>query len=96
MPGARFAPLVFTTPSSNPFMSRPMQILLQYAGKQPPAPGQPGIFALGSPGLLESTLTDSGYSNVATKIVRAPLMLDSANVLRAVLSDRALSCALPC
>ena len=79
MPGARFAPLVFTTPSSNPFMSRPMQILLHHAEKEPPSPGQPGIFALGAPGLLESKLIDSGYSNIATKVVRAPLKLDKAS-----------------
>ena len=77
--GAKFAPLVFTTPSNNPFMSRPMQILLHHAGKEPPSPGQPGIFALGAPGLLESKLIDSGYSNIATKVVRAPLKLDTAS-----------------
>ncbi len=77
--GAKFAPLVFTTPSNNPFMSRPMQILLHHAGKEPPSPGQPGIFALGAPGLLESKLIDSGYSNIVTKVVRAPLKLDSAS-----------------
>lgn len=77
--GAKFAPLVFTTPSNNPFMSRPMQILLHHAEKEPPSPGQPGIFALGAPGLLESKLIDSGYSNIATKVVRAPLKLDSAS-----------------
>ncbi len=77
--GAKFAPLVFTTPLNNPFMSRPMQILLHHAGKEPPSPGQPGIFALGAPGLLESKLIDSGYSNIVTKVVRAPLKLDSAS-----------------
>ena len=77
--GAKFAPLVFTTPSNNPFMSRPMQILLHHAEKEPPSPGQPGIFALGAPGLLESKLIDSGYSNIATKVVRAPLKLDKAS-----------------
>jgi ubiquinone/menaquinone biosynthesis C-methylase UbiE len=34
-PGGRFAALVFTTPDNNPFMARPMRILLQHAGKEP-------------------------------------------------------------
>jgi SAM-dependent methyltransferase len=59
-PKARIAVIVFTTPSANTFMSRPMQILLRYAGKEPPAPGQPGIFALGGSGVLEGLLADSG------------------------------------
>ena len=59
-PKARIAVLVFTTPSANPFTSQPMQILLRHAGKEPPPPGKPGIFALGGPGVLEGLLADSG------------------------------------
>ena len=58
-PGARFVPLVFTTPPNNPFMLEPMQILLRHAGKKPPPPGGPGIFALGAPGILQATLERS-------------------------------------
>jgi ubiquinone/menaquinone biosynthesis C-methylase UbiE len=76
---ARFAALVFTTPGRNPFMSDPMRILLQHAGRQPPAPGQPGIFALGKDGVLESLLESSGFSDVTTRIVRAPLSLPSVD-----------------
>lgn len=78
-PGARFAPLVFTTPSRNPFMSKPMQILLRHAAKEPPPPGRPGIFALGAPKLLEKKLVESGYSNVEAKVLPVGLRLDSAN-----------------
>jgi ubiquinone/menaquinone biosynthesis C-methylase UbiE len=77
-PKARIAALVFTTPSSNPFMSEPMQILLRHAGKAPPAAGKPGIFALGGPGVLRGLLSDSGLAEVATRVVRAPLRLASA------------------
>ena len=35
-PSARFAPLVFTTPLNNPFMTESMQILLRHADKEPP------------------------------------------------------------
>ena len=77
-PKARIAVLVFTTPSANPFTSQPMQILLRHAGKEPPPPGKPGIFALGGPGVLEGLLADSGLVDVKASVVRAPLRLSSA------------------
>ncbi|HET8726780.1 MAG TPA: methyltransferase domain-containing protein [Alphaproteobacteria bacterium] len=78
-PGARFAALVFTTPAGNPFMAQPMAILLRHAGKSPPAPGQPGIFALGGEGVLERLMKDSGFREVETETVRALLVLPSAS-----------------
>jgi ubiquinone/menaquinone biosynthesis C-methylase UbiE len=78
-PGARFSALVFTTPANNPFMAQPMAILLRHAGKSPPAPGQPGIFALGGEGTLERLMKDSGLEDVKTVVVRAPLALPSAS-----------------
>lgn len=77
-PKARFAGLVVTTPSNNPFMSQPIGILLRHAGKEPPAAGKPGIFALGGPGVLKTLLSDSGFSDIEVKVVRAPLRLASA------------------
>ena len=77
--GGRFAALVFTTPANNPFMAQPMSILLRHAGKQPPSPGSPGIFALGGEGALERLFSEAGFSSVGTKIVRAPLKLTTAN-----------------
>ncbi len=77
-PKARLAALVFTTPSGNPFMAKPMQILLRHAGKAPPAAGKPGIFALGGPGVLQGLLSDSGFAEVETRVVGAPLRLASA------------------
>lgn len=97
-PGARFAALVFTTPAGNPFMAQPMAILLRHAGKPPPAPGQPGIFALGGQGVLERLMKDSGFGDVKTETVRAPLVLprasdavqlmrEAAGAYRAVVAD---------
>jgi ubiquinone/menaquinone biosynthesis C-methylase UbiE len=77
-PKARFAALVFTTPAANPFMAKPMQILLRHAAKAPPAAGKPGIFALSGPGVVEALLADSGLVEVETRVVRAPLRLASA------------------
>jgi ubiquinone/menaquinone biosynthesis C-methylase UbiE len=78
-PGARFAALVFTTPANNPFMASPMAILLRHAGKSPPGPGQPGIFALGGEGVLERLMKDSGLEDVRMRTVRTPLVLPSAS-----------------
>lgn len=77
-PKARIAALVFTTPSANPFMSKPMQILLRHAGKEPPTPGKPGIFALGGPGVLEALLSETGLADIEVRVVRASLRMGSA------------------
>lgn len=97
-PDGRFAALVFTTPANNPFMAEPMRILLGCAGKEPPPPGNPGIFALGAPGALEAKMAECGYTNIAATVVRPKLSLDSARealemmqgafgVYRAVVAD---------
>ena len=78
-PNARFAALVFTTPAANPFMARPMEVLLRHAGREPPGTGQPGIFALGGNAALERAMTHSGFSHVRTRIARVPLRLSSAS-----------------
>ena len=77
-PGARFGAMVFTTPQNNPSLSQPMKILLGHANKQPPAPGQPGLFALGGDGVLENLFKENGLEDVQTKITSAPLR--AANV----------------
>lgn len=77
-PKARFAGLVFTIPANNPFNFEAMQILLRHAGKEPPPAGKPGIFALGGPGVFEGLLSESGFSDIEAKVVRAPIRLASA------------------
>jgi SAM-dependent methyltransferase len=77
-PGGRIAAVVFTTPSENPMMSRPMEILLRHAGKAPPAPGKPGIFALGGPGVLARVLAAGGFVDVEQRTVEVPLRMGSA------------------
>jgi SAM-dependent methyltransferase len=97
-PRGKVAIVVFTTPAANPFMAQPMQILLRHAGNAPPAPGRPGIFALGSPGVLERLLVDSGFVGIEQRTLALPLRMPSAaqalimmqeafGAYRAVLSD---------
>jgi len=78
-PGARFAALVFTAPANNSFLAQTMAILLRHAGKSPPSPGQPGIFALGGDGVLQSQMKDAGLVDVNTEIARASLRLPSVS-----------------
>jgi hypothetical protein len=91
--------VVFTTPAANPLMAKPMQILLRHAGKLPPARGQPGIFALGAPGVMERLLAESGFVDVEQRIFAVSLQMPSAaqalvmmqdafGAYRAVVSDR--------
>lgn len=77
-PAARFGALVFTTPANSPFLSQPMAILLRHAGKSLPAPGSPGIFALGGDGVLKNLLTESGFTEIETRTVKADIVLPSA------------------
>jgi len=77
-PGGKVAVVVFTTPATNPFMAKPMQILLRHAAKAPPSPGQPGIFSLGAPGVIERLFTDCGYVGVAQRTLAIPVRMPSA------------------
>lgn len=78
-PGGRFAAVVFTVPATNPFMAKPMQVLLRHTGKGLPEPGQPGIFALGAPGVIEGLLTNNGFEKVETQTCSVTLNLPSAS-----------------
>lgn len=77
-PGGKIAVVVFTTPAANPFMAKPMHILLRHAGKAPPSPGQPGIFSLGASGAIERLFTDSAFVGVEQRTFTVPLRMPSA------------------
>jgi SAM-dependent methyltransferase len=85
--GGKVAVVVFTTPAANPFMAKPMQILLRHAGKTPPGPGQPGIFALGAPGVLERLFADSGFVGVEQRTVALVLRMPSAAQALAMMQE---------
>lgn len=97
-PGGKAAVVVFTTPAANPFLTQPMQILLRHAGKAPPGPGQPGIFALGPPGVLRQLFAASGFVAIEERTLTVPLRMSGAGealtmmqeafgAFRAILSD---------
>ena len=96
--GGRFAALVFASPDDNPLFSRTMMIALAHAGKSPPPPGSPGLFALSDPNRLQNLFEEAGYSDPKVEQVTARLtvasvddaltmMQEAFGAYRAVLAD---------
>ena len=78
-PGGKLGVIVYSTADKNPFFSIPVSIIRRWAALPPPAPGQPGPFSLGSPGVLEGAFAKAGFIDVRTERVSAPLRLPSAS-----------------
>ena len=62
-PNGKIGVVVFSTPQTNQFFVKPMQILLHHAGKSP-SPGGPGLFSLGAPGTLKTLFEVNHFVNV--------------------------------
>jgi SAM-dependent methyltransferase len=76
--GGRVVLASFSTPDQNRFFSIPISIIRRRAQLAAPAPGLPGPFSLGSPGVMEDMLRDAGFTEVAAQAVKTPLRLASA------------------
>lgn len=76
--GGRVAVVVFSAPERNPWGAVPAAIIRQRAQLAPPAPGQPGPFALGQPGLLEDLFRQAGFADPEVHAVPAPHRMASA------------------
>ena len=68
----------FSTPEQNRFFSIPISVIRRRARLAPPAPGSPGPFSLGAPGMMEDTLRRAGFADPTAQAVRTPLRLASA------------------
>jgi ubiquinone/menaquinone biosynthesis C-methylase UbiE len=77
-PAGRAVIASFTTPDRNRFFASSISIIRRRAQLPPPAPGLPGPFSLGAPGLMESMLRQAGFREVETRIIATPLRLPSA------------------
>ncbi|WP_412537858.1 methyltransferase domain-containing protein [Longispora sp. K20-0274] len=77
-PGGRIGAIVYGPADRNGFFSVPVGIVRRHAQLPPPAPGQPGPFGLGAPGVLGDALTRAGFRDVVIEAVDAPLRMDSA------------------
>jgi SAM-dependent methyltransferase len=77
-PGGRISAVVYSTADRNGFFSRPVGIIRRRAALPPPAPGQPGPFSLGGPGVAERALRDAGFGDVTVETVPSPVRMASA------------------
>jgi SAM-dependent methyltransferase len=77
-PGGRIGAIVYSTADRNAFFSVPVSIIRRRANLPAPAPGQPGPFSLGAPGVLADLLRRTGFRDVETRTVPAPLRMPSA------------------
>ena len=77
-PGGRISAVVYSTAERNGFFAVPVGIIRRRAQLPPPAPGQPGPFSLGGPGVAEAALTNAGFRDIAVESVPSPLRMASA------------------
>jgi len=77
-PGGRVAAVVYSTAEANAFFSIPVGIIRRRAQLPPPAPGQPGPFSLGGPGVAEKLFAEAGFEDITVETVVSPLRLASA------------------
>ncbi|GAA4720525.1 class I SAM-dependent methyltransferase [Phytohabitans rumicis] len=77
-PGGRLSAVVYSTADRNGFFAIPVGIIRRRAQLPPPAPGQPGPFSLGTPGVAEQILATAGFRDIAVEAVASPLRMGSA------------------
>ena len=77
-PGGRISAVVYSTADRNGFFAIPVGIIRRRAQLPPPAPGQPGPFSLGGPGVAEAALATAGFRDIAVESVPSPLRMASA------------------
>jgi SAM-dependent methyltransferase len=77
-PGGRVSSVVYSTADRNGFFAVPIGIIRRRAQLPPPAPGQPGPFSLGAPGVAADALTRAGFHDVTVDAVPSPVRMTSA------------------
>jgi len=77
-PGGHVGALVYATPQECRFFSDPVAVIRKHAGLPPPAPGLPGPFSLGQPGVIEALFETAGLTNIKAEKIKAPVILDTA------------------
>jgi SAM-dependent methyltransferase len=75
-PDGRLSFSVWGVPEDNPWASVPSRILVQRGHMEPPASGDPGIFAMADPGGIEELAKDAGFQQVELREVRMSWRFD--------------------
>jgi SAM-dependent methyltransferase len=77
-PGGRLSSVVYSTPDRNGFFAQPVGIIRRIADLPAPAPGMPGPFSLGAPGVAEAAYERAGFIDVTVTTVPSPVRMPSA------------------
>lgn len=77
-PGGVLAGIVYSIPENNGFFSIPVGIIRRRAELPAPAPGQPGPFSFGAPGVIEAAFEQAGFVDIAVRRLGAPVRMSSA------------------
>ncbi len=77
-PGGRLSSVVYSTPDRNGFFAVPVGIIRRVAGLPAPAPGTPGPFSLGAPGVAEAAYAAAGLVDVTVTAVPSPVRMPRA------------------
>jgi SAM-dependent methyltransferase len=84
-PLGKVAVMVFSTAEKNPFHGLSLAVVRRLGRMPSPAQGQPGMFALGGPGVLENTYKQAGFLDAAVHAVSASRRFPStAEAIRAL------------
>ncbi|CUK14857.1 Ubiquinone/menaquinone biosynthesis methyltransferase ubiE [Ruegeria denitrificans] len=76
--GGSVGALVYATPQECRFFSDPVGIIRKHANLPAPAPGLPGPFSLGAPGVIEDLFEAAGLGDIQTQKIEAPVVLETA------------------
>ncbi len=76
--GGRLSSVVYSTPDRNGFFALPVGIIRRIAQLPPPAPGLPGPFSLGAPGVAQAAYEKAGMVDVTVTAVESPVRLATA------------------
>jgi ubiquinone/menaquinone biosynthesis C-methylase UbiE len=76
--GGRVSAIVYSTPERNGFFSIPVSIIRRIANLPAPAPGLPGPFSLGAPGVLAQAYEQAGFRDIEVQAIDAPVRFPSA------------------
>ncbi len=77
-PGSRLSSVVYSTADRNGFFSVPVGIIRRIAGLPAPAPGLPGPFSLGSPGVAKGLYAAAGLIDVTVTAIASPVRMANA------------------
>jgi len=90
-PGSKLGVMVFSAAQRNPHHGLPFAIIRRLGNIPRPALGEPGMYALGDPGVLEDVYSRAGFLNVSAHAVpiqrRLPSAADAIRSMRNSVSD---------